>query len=43
MSDRLCNNCGESFPDTGDDECPYCGSDDTFIIPDDVDFESEEE
>lgn len=39
---RCCNDCGSTWDDTGMSyECPYCGSDDTFIIPDDD--ESEEE
>lgn len=42
VMDRLCNDCGQTFPDTGDDECPNCGSNDTFCI-DELDFESEEE
>jgi hypothetical protein len=39
---RSCNECGETWNDTGACECPFCGSDDTFIVPDDIDFESEE-
>lgn len=41
--DRLCNDCGQTFPDDGDDQCPHCGSTDTFVPDYDVDFESEEE
>ena len=26
---RVCNECGEFWIDTGDTECPFCGSDDT--------------
>ena len=28
---RKCNVCGEEWVDTGDFECPFCGSSDTFI------------
>jgi len=30
--DRKCNDCDERWLDTGDEECPYCGSDDTEIV-----------
>ena len=26
---RVCNECGESWVDTGDDICPFCKSEDT--------------
>jgi rRNA maturation endonuclease Nob1 len=29
---RRCNVCGEEWTDDGDDECFYCGSDDTEIV-----------
>ena len=29
---RRCNECGEEWPDSGDYECPHCGSQDTFIV-----------
>ena len=35
MEERQCNICGEIWMDTGDDQCPFCGSDDTFIIEED--------
>jgi len=28
---RVCNVCGECWPDTGAQECIYCGSADTYI------------
>ena len=28
---RRCNVCGEYWTDTGALECPFCGSDDTYI------------
>jgi rubrerythrin len=31
---RQCNQCGESWTCTGDDECPFCGSDDTEPVED---------
>lgn len=40
---RVCNECGEQWEDEGDDECPYCGWDDTYILEDDEDEEDEEE
>ena len=35
MEIRKCNTCGEQWPDSGDYECPFCGSDNTEIIPGD--------
>lgn len=29
VNSRKCNECGETWVDTGTDECPYCGSEDT--------------
>jgi len=29
---RQCNECGETWWDTGDLICPYCDSDDTEIV-----------
>lgn len=31
---RRCNNCGEEWKDTGDDICPFCGSNNTEIVDD---------
>ena len=31
---RFCNVCGEEWTDTGDEECPFCGSDNTEIMDD---------
>ena len=39
---RRCNECGEEWPDTGDYECPFCGSDDTYIIEEEEEEEEEE-
>ena len=32
---RICNDCGEEWPDTGDEQCPFCGSWDTDIKDED--------
>jgi len=29
---RKCYTCGESWQDTGEYECPFCGSDDTVVV-----------
>lgn len=29
---RKCNNCGEEWTDTGDEGCPFCGDENTYII-----------
>jgi hypothetical protein len=29
---RKCNICGEEWTDNGEVICPFCGSDDTYII-----------
>ncbi len=39
--ERECNQCGECFPDTGDETCPICGSSDTHIIDADTGEELE--
>ena len=31
---RRCNVCGEEWPDTGDQECPFCDSADTYVVDD---------
>lgn len=38
---RRCNECGETWTDTGDLECPFCGSDDTEPVEDDEELEPE--
>ncbi len=35
--ERACNVCGERWVDTGDQECPFCGSEDTYITDDNED------
>lgn len=35
METRHCNECGESWTDTGDYECPFCGNDNTSIEDED--------
>lgn len=34
METRMCFMCGEIWTDTGELECPFCGSLDTSIIDD---------
>lgn len=34
IEERQCNNCGETWVDSGDLTCPFCGSEDTQIIED---------
>jgi Zn finger protein HypA/HybF involved in hydrogenase expression len=43
MDERECNDCGETWTDTGDPDCPFCGSDNTEIVSDDDEDESEED
>lgn len=38
---RQCNTCGESWTDSGADICRFCGSEDTDIVEDDEETESE--
>ncbi len=35
---RRCNECGEEWLDTGAYECPFCGSDDTFIVEEELGY-----
>lgn len=37
---RRCNVCGNDWEDTGDQECPFCASADTFIVNEDDEDES---
>jgi len=32
---RVCLDCGEYWVDTGDDECPYCESHNTYVETED--------
>lgn len=36
---RQCNDCGETWIDTGDQDCPFCGSLATDVITDDAETE----
>ena len=38
---RFCNNCGAEWDDEGGETCPYCGSDNTEILPSEDDDEPE--
>ena len=35
--ERQCNECGETWPDPGYPECPFCNSENTRILEDDDD------
>jgi RNA polymerase subunit RPABC4/transcription elongation factor Spt4 len=44
METRVCNNCDEEWVDTGDEVCPFCGSENTEILPEeDEEYEEEDE